>query len=95
MHPVLLEQTQAFNKSWIKQKKNPYTIYLENMWNRNTSKAKEYETFISAPFGNWIKHKNAISVTGTWTLEPRGNVLWSVVKSLRWNSDLQGWTNNM
>ena len=53
------------------------------------------QIFISAPFGNYIKHKNAISVTGTWTLEPRGNRFWSVIKTLRWNSELQGWTNKL
>ena len=53
------------------------------------------QIFISAPFGNYIKHKNAISITGTWTLEPRGNRFWSVVKTLRWNSELQGWTNKL
>ena len=56
---------------------------------------KEYETFIAAPFGNWIKPKGTIPVTGTFTLYPRGNRLWSAVKSLRWNSKLQGWTNNL
>ena len=70
-------------------------VYLENMWNRNTSTKKEYELFISAPFGNWIKHPNAISVCGTYTLHPRGNRFWSVLKSLRWNSNLQGWTNKL
>jgi dihydroorotate dehydrogenase len=34
-------------------------------------------------------------VCGTYTLHARGNVLWSVLKSLRWNSKLQGWTNNL
>ena len=53
------------------------------------------QIFISAPFGNYIKHKNAISITGTWTLEPRGNRFWSVVKTLRWNSELQGGTNKL
>ena len=53
------------------------------------------QIFISAPFGNYIKHTNAISITGTWTLEPRGNRFWSVVKTLRWNSELQGWTNKL
>ena len=53
------------------------------------------QIFISAPFGNYIKHKNAISITGTWTLDPRGNRFWSVVKTLRWNSELQGWTNKL
>jgi hypothetical protein len=31
------------------------------------------EIFIAAPFGNYIRHPEAISVTGTWTLNPRGN----------------------
>ena len=53
------------------------------------------QIFISAPFGNYIKHKNAISITGTWTLNPRGNRFWSVIKTLRWNSELQGWTNKL
>ena len=51
--------------------------------------------FIAAPFGNHIKPKGTIPVTGTFTLHPRGNVLWSGLKSLRWNSSLQGWTNNL
>ena len=53
------------------------------------------ETFIAAPFGNWIKPVGCIPVTGTFTLHARGNVLWSVLRTLRWNSKLQGWTNNL
>ena len=56
---------------------------------------KDFKYFISAPFGNYIKHKNAISVTGTWTLNPRGNRFLSVLKTLRWNASLQGWTNRL
>ena len=85
MHPVLLAQTQEFNKRWIKQKKNPQTIYLENMWERNTSIEHPYEMFISAPFGNYIKPKGCIPVTGTYTLHPRGNRLWSVLRTLRYD----------
>ena len=51
--------------------------------------------FISAPFGNWVKPIGCIPVTGTYTLEPRGNVLWSAIKSLRYNTKHKGWTNNM
>jgi dihydroorotate dehydrogenase len=51
--------------------------------------------FVAAPFGNYIKPKGTIPVTGTFTLHPQGNRLWSVLKSLRWNSKLQGWTNNL
>ena len=68
---------------------------VQNMWERDTSVKHPYEMFISAPFGNWIKHKNAISVTGTWTLHPRGNRFLSAVRSLRWSSDLQGWVNKL
>ena len=52
--------------------------------------------FVSAPFGNYIKPKGTVPVTGTFTLHSNGgNVLWSVVKSLRWNASSQGWTNNL
>ena len=102
MHPTLLEVTKEFTITKYNSISDyneafdiPEIVYLQNMWERNTSTMKEYELFISAPFGNWIKHKNVISTTGTWTLHPRGNRLWSVLKSLRWNSDLQGWTNRL
>jgi len=51
--------------------------------------------FVAAPFGNWVKPKDTLPVTGTFTLHPRGNVLWSVLKSLRWNASSQGWTNKL
>jgi dihydroorotate dehydrogenase len=51
--------------------------------------------FISAPFGNHIKSKKTISVTGTWTLKPRGNRIWSVLRSLRYNKEVGGWTNKL
>jgi dihydroorotate dehydrogenase len=49
--------------------------------------------FISAPFGNWITHKNAVSVKGTFTLYPQGNRLFSVIRSLRYTKD--GWRNKL
>ena len=49
--------------------------------------------FIAAPFGNYIKPKGTIPVCGTYTLHPRGNVLWSAVRSLRYNFKMRGWTN--
>ena len=60
-----------------------------------TNTKPSYKTFIAAPFGNWIKHKNAISVTGTYTLHARGNRLWSVIKSLRYDFKRRGWTNRL
>ena len=53
------------------------------------------KTFISAPFGNYIKPKNCISVTGTWTFQPRGNRVLAVAKSLRYNTKFRGWTNKL
>ena len=51
--------------------------------------------FIAAPFGNWIKPVGTVPVTGTYTLHPRGNRLWSIVKSLRYDFKSQGWTNRL
>ena len=51
--------------------------------------------FIAPPFGNYIKSKNCIPVTGTWTLYPRGNRLMAVAKTLRYNKQLGGWTNKL
>ena len=51
--------------------------------------------FIAAPFGNYIKPVGCIPVTGTFTLHARGNVLWSAVKSLRYDFKMRGWTNRL
>ena len=51
--------------------------------------------FISAPFGNYIHPNGCIATTGTWTLEPRGNRLWSVIKTLRYNRIAKGWVNKL
>ena len=51
--------------------------------------------FISAPFGNYIKPEGTIPVTGTWTLKPRGNRFWAVVKTLRYSKEAGGWTNKL
>jgi len=56
---------------------------------------REPKFFVAAPFGNYIHPQGTISVTGSWTLNPRGNRLWSVVKSLRWNSTAKGWVNKL
>ena len=53
------------------------------------------EIFISAPFGNYIQPKKCIPVTGTWTLESRGNRLWKILTTLRYNSKLEGWQNKL
>ena len=51
--------------------------------------------FISAPFGNYIHSKKTISVTGTWTLLPRGNRFWAILKTLRYDREMGGWTNKL
>ena len=53
------------------------------------------ETFISCPFGNYIKPKNCTPITGTWTLYSRGNRLAALAKSLRYNRKLGGWQNKL
>jgi len=53
------------------------------------------EIFTAAPFGNYIKPKSCIPVTGTWTLYPRGNRLTAVAKTLRYNRKLGGWQNRL
>jgi len=60
-----------------------------------TCKICDYETFIAAPFGNWIKPVGCIPVTGTYTLHARGNRLWSVLNTLRYDFRRQGWTNRL
>ena len=49
--------------------------------------------FISAPFGNFIRTKNTVSVTGTWTVEPRPGRLKQIIKTLRYTK--QGWRNKL
>ena len=51
--------------------------------------------FIAAPFGNWIRPKGTIPVIGTYTLHARGNVLWSVLRTLRYDFKRRGWTNRL
>ena len=47
--------------------------------------------FISAPFGNYLEYKNAISVTGTWTLNPRPGLIKQIFKTLRYVNTEAGW----
>jgi len=55
---------------------------------------ENYELFISAPFGNYIKPKGCIPVTGTYTLKPQGSPLWSVLKTLRYQGN-GNWKNRL
>ncbi len=49
--------------------------------------------FIAAPFGNYLKFKNVISVSGTWTLRPRPGRFMQVLKTLRYTK--RGWVNKL
>ena len=60
------------------------------MWIENNPKI-----FISAPFGNYIKSSLTIPVTGTFTRNPRGNRLWSVLSTLRYSRKHNGWVNRL
>jgi len=49
--------------------------------------------FIAAPFGNYLKFKDIISVSGTWTLNPRPGRILQVLKTLRYTK--YGWVNKL
>ena len=53
--------------------------------------------FISAPFGNYLKFKNATRVTGTWTVAPRPGLLKQILKTLRYVRTDKGmaWRNQI
>ena len=51
------------------------------------------KTFIAAPFGNYIKTSNTISVTGSWTIEKRNGRIKQIVKTLRYTK--KGWINKI
>lgn len=51
--------------------------------------------FISPPFGNWLSTKSTISIRGSFTLYPREGLLSQIVKTLRYNFILGGWTNEI
>lgn len=56
-----------------------------------------HKFFISAPFGNYLKFQNAISVTGSWTIEPRPGLIPQVLKTLRYVrvDKVWGWRNKI
>tara|TARA_Y100001963_G_C6789171_1_gene454560 strand:- start:2801 stop:3469 length:669 start_codon:yes stop_codon:yes gene_type:complete len=49
--------------------------------------------FIAAPFGNYLKFKDIISVSGTWTLKSRPGRFMQVLKTLRYTK--HGWVNRL
>ncbi len=52
-----------------------------------------YMFFIAPPFGNYLRFKNALSVTGSWTFEPRPGLWKQVIKTLRPTTN--GWRNKI
>ena len=51
--------------------------------------------YISAPFGNHLTRPNMHSVMGTFTLYPRSGLFKQIIKTLRYDFDKNGWTNNI
>ena len=49
--------------------------------------------FIAAPFGNYIKTANTISVTGSWTIEQRKGRVLQILRTLRYTK--RGWVNKI
>ena len=48
--------------------------------------------FLAAPFGNYLKFKNATSVAGTFTVLPRKGRLKQIIKTLRFVKTDAGWS---
>lgn len=49
--------------------------------------------FIAAPFGNYLKFNNTLSVSGTWTLKSRPGRFKQIAKTLRYTK--RGWVNKL
>ena len=49
--------------------------------------------YISPPFGNYIKRKNATRIIGTYTFNRRWGLMWNTLRSLRKTED--GWINQI
>lgn len=51
--------------------------------------------FIGPPFGNYIELDKAISIKGSFTVEPRDGLLWQIASTLRYSFDYCGWVNKI
>ena len=51
--------------------------------------------FIAAPFGNYLRHKNAISVRGSFTPKYRKGLIRQIIKTLRYDFTKKGWVNKL
>tara|TARA_A100001035_G_scaffold80943_1_gene62961 strand:- start:38 stop:766 length:729 start_codon:yes stop_codon:yes gene_type:complete len=56
-------------------------------------KKLDKKLYIAAPFGNYLTHKNATSVIGTFTLNKRTGLLKQIVKTLRYSYKDKCWYN--
>ena len=51
--------------------------------------------FISPPFGNYLNLRNANSIRGSFTLEPREGLISQILKTLRYSFERNGWINKI
>ena len=51
--------------------------------------------FIAAPFGNYLRHKNAISGRGSFTPKYRKGLIRQIIKTLRYDFTKKGWVNKL
>ena len=51
--------------------------------------------FIAAPFGNYLKFENAISVKGTYTMLRRPGLVKQLIKTLRYDFNKKGSRKNV
>ena len=51
--------------------------------------------FIAAPFGNYITHKNAINVRGSFTILRRPGLIKQLFRTLRYDFSKKGWKNEL
>ncbi len=50
---------------------------------------------ISPPFGNYLRFPGCIHTLGTFTLKPRSDRLWRLLKTVRYNWRQQSWINKL
>ena len=104
MHPALVGEvletnlkrmgTERRNRT-LRQELASHSSHLSLATSENPAEQPSPEKFIAAPWGNWLHPQGTIPVMGTFTLQPRGNRFWRVLRTLRYRRSLGGWTNNL
>lgn len=51
--------------------------------------------FINPPFGNYLEFTGALSIRGSFTLNPRPGLVGQILKTLRYDFERQGWVNKI